>query len=277
MVYENCMEELEKFQDDRMKIVEDKFDKLYTDFVEMDLHLEEHFYSYLLTTISGRRWLLTHCMELAIAKCLNSPKYLSALGTSIGKAIEKGMQDGLAVGITHGKEGRVLMDSKSNNDASVEAIMEILRLEDRVPEKLGLNELQSNVDQLMVPIHRSPDKVVIGATALSLALDASCSRVWQIRENITNHRLVPCDVFVSLAEPFSTSALIGVEGTSDTSGTVPATATTRALSTTLALTSTVNHISIYDYKFIDANDQAVAGEDAASFPNVDDAELHIPQ
>nr|GEX45421.1 hypothetical protein [Tanacetum cinerariifolium] len=190
MVYENCMKELEKFQDDRIKIVEDKFDKLYTDFVEMALHLEEHFYSYLLTTISGRMWLLTHCMEHSIAKCLNSPKYLSALGTSIGKAIEKGMQDGLAVGITHGKE----------------------------------------------------DKVVIGATALSLALDAS-----------------------------------SLEGTSDTFGTVPANATTRALSTTLALTSTVNPISIYDYKFIDANDQAVAGEDAASFPNVDNAELHIPR
>nr|GEW38118.1 hypothetical protein [Tanacetum cinerariifolium] len=31
-----------------------------------------------------------------------------------------------------------------------------------------------------------------------------------------------------------------------------------------------------DYEFVDADDQAVASEDAASFPNVDDAELHIP-
>nr|GEV25357.1 putative transposase (putative), gypsy type [Tanacetum cinerariifolium] len=236
-VYDNYMEQLEKFQDDWMKIVEDKFDKIYTDFVEMALHLEEQFYPHLLTTISGRMWLLTHGIELAIAKCLNSLEYLSALGTAIGKAIEKGMQDGLATRITHGKEDRVLTD-----DASVEAIMEIIHLEDPVAEKLGLNELQPNVDQLM------------------------------IRENIMNHKSVLRDVFVSLSVPFSTSALTGVEGTS---GTVPTTATTTALSTTLASTSTVNHIFIDNYEFVDADDQAVAGRDDASFPNVDDAELHI--
>nr|GEX84731.1 nonaspanin [Tanacetum cinerariifolium] len=302
-VYENCMEQLEKFQDYRMKIVEDKFDKLYTDFVEMALHLEEQFYPHLLTTISGRMWLLTYGIELAITKCLNSLEYLSALGSTIGKAIEKGMQDGLAAGITNGKEGRVLTDVvahnpstkadyisalqqlqnvnfplfadlKSNKDASVEAIMEILRLEDPVAKKLGLNDLQPNVDQLMVPIHSSSDKVFIGATALSLALDASSSRVWQIRENIANHRSVVHDVFVLLAEPFFTSALTGVEGTY---GTMPTTSTTMALSTTLALTNIVNPISIDDYEFVDADDQAVAGGDTASFPNVDDAELHIPK
>ncbi|GKC22806.1 hypothetical protein Tco_1024956, partial [Tanacetum coccineum] len=100
-VYDNCMEQLEKFQDDRMKVVNDKFDKRYTDFVEMTLHFEEKFYPHLLTTISGHWWLLTHGMELAIVKCLNSPEYLSALGTAIGKSIEKGMQDGLAAGVTH--------------------------------------------------------------------------------------------------------------------------------------------------------------------------------
>nr|GEZ51359.1 transposase (putative), gypsy type [Tanacetum cinerariifolium] len=87
-----------------------KFDKLYTNFVEMALHLEEKFYPHLLTTISGHRWLLTHGMKLAVANCLNSPEYIFALEAAIGKAIEKGMQDGLSAGITHGKEGRVLSD-----------------------------------------------------------------------------------------------------------------------------------------------------------------------
>nr|GEY43585.1 hypothetical protein [Tanacetum cinerariifolium] len=36
------------------------------------------------------QWLLTHGMELAIEKYLNSPEYLSTLGAAIGKAIEKG-------------------------------------------------------------------------------------------------------------------------------------------------------------------------------------------
>nr|GEY25321.1 hypothetical protein [Tanacetum cinerariifolium] len=132
---------------------------------------------------------------------------------------------------------------------------------------------QPNVDQLIVPIHSSSNKVVIGATALSHALDASNSRVRKNRENITDHRSVLHDIFVQLAEPFSTAALTGMEGTSDV---LPATAITTALSTTLSLISTVNPIFIDDYDFVNADDQAIAGEDVASFPNVDDAELRIP-
>ncbi|GKA29688.1 hypothetical protein Tco_0715933 [Tanacetum coccineum] len=255
-VYENYLEQLKKFQYDRMKVVNDKFDKLYTDFVEMALHLEEKFYPHLLTTISGRRWLLTQGMELTIIKCLNSPEYLSALGAAIGKAIEKGMQDGLSVGITHGKEGRVLMDVvahnpsaevdyisalqqlqnvnfpllaelKSNKDVSIEVVINILLLEGPLADKLGLDELQPNVDQLMVPIHHSPDKVVIGAITLSLALDVSSVR------------------------PFSATVL-----TEDTFDIVSATTdTTTALSTTFASTSSIAPISVDDYEVIGADDQ----------------------
>ncbi|GJV93043.1 hypothetical protein Tco_1540856 [Tanacetum coccineum] len=63
--YEDCMGKLEEFQDERMRVVDDKF-----------------------------------------ASCA----YLSVLGAAISKAIEKGMQDGLATGITHGQECRVLID-----------------------------------------------------------------------------------------------------------------------------------------------------------------------
>nr|GEW87716.1 hypothetical protein [Tanacetum cinerariifolium] len=77
--YKNLTERLEEIQDAQLKVVNDKFDKLYADFVEISLHLEERFYPHLLTTIFGRRWLLTHGMELAISKCLNSSEYLSAL------------------------------------------------------------------------------------------------------------------------------------------------------------------------------------------------------
>ncbi|GKF33907.1 hypothetical protein Tco_0107107 [Tanacetum coccineum] len=75
-------------------------------------------YPHLLTTIFGRIWLLTQGVELAITKCLNSPEYLSALGAAIGKAIEKGMQDGLSARITHGKEGRVLTDVAAYNPSA---------------------------------------------------------------------------------------------------------------------------------------------------------------
>nr|GEV66685.1 transposase (putative), gypsy type [Tanacetum cinerariifolium] len=157
-------------------------------------------------------WLLTYGIELAIAKCLNSPEYLSALETAIGKAIEKANYI-FALQQLQNVNFPLLAELKSKKDASVEAIMEILRLEDPVAKKLGLNELQPNVDQMM------------------------------IRKNIANYKSVLHDVFVSLAEPFSTLALTGMEGTS---GAMPTIATITALSTTLALTSTVNVISIDD-------------------------------
>ncbi|GKE06749.1 hypothetical protein Tco_1398767, partial [Tanacetum coccineum] len=303
-VYEDCMGQLEKFQDDRMKEVNDKFDKLYADFIEMALHLEERFYPHLLTTISGRRWLLTYSIELAITKCLNSPEYLYALGAAIGKAIEKGTQDRLSAKITHGTEGRaltnvaaynpsaeadyisalqqlqsvnfsLLAELRSNKDASIDTLMNILCLEETLAERLSLTESQPYVDQLMVPIHHSPDKVFVGATALSLALDVSNIRVWKIREHISNQRLALCNVLVPLSEPFSAEVLTGTEGTSDV---VPATAdTTTTLSTTFASANTIAHISIDDYEVVGMDDQADADGNVEPFPNVDDAELNIPQ
>ncbi|GJU45402.1 hypothetical protein Tco_1202668 [Tanacetum coccineum] len=83
----------------------------------------------------------------------------------------------------------------------------------------------------MVPIHHSPDQVVVGASALSLALDISSSCVRKIKKNIANYISALRDVFVPLAEPLSFMAVTGTEGTSNV---VPATADiTTALSTTV--------------------------------------------
>nr|GEW65543.1 putative transposase (putative), gypsy type [Tanacetum cinerariifolium] len=199
-VYENCMEQLVRFQDDRMKVVNDK-------------------------------WLLAQGMKLTIVKCLNSPEYLSALGAAISKAIEKCMQDGLSARISHGKE--------------------------------------AYYDQLMVPIHHSLDKVVIGATALTLALDVSSIQVQKIRENTVNQISALRDVFVPLAEPFSTVALTSMENTSDIIS--AAANTTMALSITLASASTVPLITIEDYEVMGTDgpeDAQGSGQcEVTSFPN----------
>nr|GEY67300.1 hypothetical protein [Tanacetum cinerariifolium] len=274
-----------------------------SNFVTMEKSFRDE--PYLLTNIFGHRWLLTHGMELAITKCLHSPEYLSALETAIGKSIEKGMQDELFARIAHGAKGRVLTDVVaynpsaeadyisalqhlqnvnfpllavlgSNKDDSVDTLINILRLEETLAKRLGLTELQPHVDQLMVPIHHSPDQVIVGASASSLALDVSSSWVWKIKENIVNHRsaLPLRDVFVPLAEPLSATALTGIEGTSNV---ISATAnTTTALSTTLAFASIVAPISVDDYEFTVTDDQAGADGNADPFSNVDDAELNIP-
>ncbi|GJT68952.1 hypothetical protein Tco_1028238 [Tanacetum coccineum] len=116
--YERLKEQIEEFQDAQMNIVNDKVATLDADLLEMALHLEDKFYPHLLTTISGRRWLLTHDLKLAVVKCLNSQEYLSALGAAISRAIKKGMQDRLSAGIDHGKEGRSLADVVAYNPAA---------------------------------------------------------------------------------------------------------------------------------------------------------------
>nr|GEV69717.1 hypothetical protein [Tanacetum cinerariifolium] len=143
--YENFMERLEKFQAAQLNIVNDKFDKLYADFVEMALHLEERFYPHLLTTISDLRWLLTYGMKLAITKCLHSPGYLYAHRAAIGKAIEKGMRDELSTGITHGAKGRVLADVAAYNFSAEADYISALQHLQNINFSL-LAELRSNKD-----------------------------------------------------------------------------------------------------------------------------------
>ncbi|GJR69072.1 hypothetical protein Tco_0015137 [Tanacetum coccineum] len=254
--YENLTERLKEFQNAQLKVVNDKFNKLYADFVEMVLYLEEKFYPHLLTTISCHRWLFTHGMELAIAKCLNSLKCLYALGAVICKAIKKGMQDGLSAGITHGKEGRVLTDVAAYNpSAEVDYIFALQQLQN-VNFSL-LAELKTNKDVSV--------KILMNILRL---------------EETLAERFVLQDVFVPLAKPFSAAVMIGTEGTSDA---MPATAgTTVALSITFASASTVTPISVDDYEVTGTDDQATTNENvddgnANPFPNVDDAELNIPQ
>ncbi|GKA32757.1 hypothetical protein Tco_0719124 [Tanacetum coccineum] len=200
--YENCMGKLEEFQDEQIRVMNDKFKKLYVDFVEMVLHLEEKFYPHLLTTI---------------------------VGPAISRAIEKDMQDGLAAGITHGQEElqdvnfSLLAELKSNKDASTENLMNILRLDEPLAERRGLDESQPHVDQL---------------------------------DNIANHRSALRDVFVHLVEPLSSTALEGKEGTS---GTAPETTTT--LSVTFASTSCIPPISTYDYDVVYVDGQEGTGAD----------------
>ncbi|GJY14829.1 hypothetical protein Tco_0882595 [Tanacetum coccineum] len=226
-----------------MMEVNEKFDKLCANFVEMALHLEEKFYPHLLTTIFERRWLLTHNMELAIAKCLNSTEYLSVLGAAFGKAVEKA--DYLsALQCLQSVNFSLIVELKSNKDASVDTIMNLLRLDDTLAEML---------------------------------VDISSSRVQKIKENIANHVSALRDVFVPLSEPLSAAVLEGTKGTSSA-----APDTTMILYVTFASASTIPPISTDDYEVTGVDDQAtadrnVANEDADLFPNVDDAELDVPE
>ncbi|GJU78766.1 hypothetical protein Tco_1275836 [Tanacetum coccineum] len=88
-----------------------RFGRDVTDFTGVVMRFQREFHPpIILTVIAGRRWLLTHGMKLLVVKCLNSNEYMEALGHAFGRAIEKGMQEGLAAGIEHGQAGRCLTE-----------------------------------------------------------------------------------------------------------------------------------------------------------------------
>nr|GFA90589.1 cleavage/polyadenylation specificity factor, 25kDa subunit [Tanacetum cinerariifolium] len=95
----------------------------------------------------------------------------------------------------------------------------------------------------------------------------------KIKENIANQRSALHDVFVPLSEPLPAVVLIGTEGTSNVVSATSGATTT--LSITFASASIIAPIFVDDYEVLDAEDQAVTDRNAASFPNIDDAELNI--
>ncbi|GJU14358.1 hypothetical protein Tco_1142324 [Tanacetum coccineum] len=166
----------------------------------------KRFHPHLLNVVAGRRWLLTHEMQLLMAKCLNSTEYMEALGHAFGRAIEKGMQEGLAAGIEHGQAGRCLTDLEAYIP-SAEADFNSA-VHDAVAEALGMTDLQPDVSQLMVPVHHKQDRVVIGSQALSVALDICHEGVEKMERNLVERLLFLKDVFVSIDDPLSAEALI---------------------------------------------------------------------
>ncbi|GJR77403.1 hypothetical protein Tco_0089768 [Tanacetum coccineum] len=106
--YKVFKEQIEAVQDEQVRLLSDHVAGLDAQPMEMALHMDEGFYPRFLTTIAGRRWLLTHGLRLVVMKCLQLLEYIFALGEVIGHAIDKGMQDGLAADIDHGKARRSL-------------------------------------------------------------------------------------------------------------------------------------------------------------------------
>nr|GEV11031.1 hypothetical protein [Tanacetum cinerariifolium] len=108
--YKLFKEHIEAVQEEQVKVLSDKVARLDVELTRMALHLDKEFYPHFLTTIAERRWILGRSLKLMVMNFRQYPKYLVALGGAIGRAIDKGMQDGLAVSIDHEKAGRGLVD-----------------------------------------------------------------------------------------------------------------------------------------------------------------------
>nr|GEV12904.1 hypothetical protein [Tanacetum cinerariifolium] len=212
--YELLKEQIKAFHDAQLKILNDKVAKLDADLLEMALHLEEKFYPHLLTTILGRMWLLTRVLKLYIVKSLHSSAYLTALGAVISRAIERGCKVNYRLRLRN-VGFHLLAKLSYHKDASIEDIMNMLRLEGPLADALEMSHLKPDIEQPTLPIHRSEDQVVLGETSLSFALSVANFQVERIKESVATQRSSLANAMVPLVEPLSMENLTSVVGTSD--------------------------------------------------------------
>ncbi|GJX44167.1 hypothetical protein Tco_0260843 [Tanacetum coccineum] len=166
--YELFKEQIEVVQDEQVKVLSDRVTRLDAELMGMDLHLDGEFY----------------------------PQYLAALGGAIGRAIDKGMQDGLVAGIDHGKAGLGLADVAAYNPfAEANYVFAVNALPPWTSLFL-LNWRPKKMQALQILW----DQVVIGETSLSFSLDVVHARVQRIRRL---HQV--CRQFIAATTALSTT------------------------------------------------------------------------
>ncbi|GJT75062.1 hypothetical protein Tco_1041787 [Tanacetum coccineum] len=127
-------------------------------------------------------------------------------------------------------------------------LIDSLRLEGPLVEIPRAEDLQPSPEQLMFPIHRMEDNVLLGETSLSFSLQVVRSRVQRVKGEIKEKRLSLTDVMVPLVEPLSSKSLINEASTFVAPATTDPITT---LSTTFAPSGVVPPLSVPDYQVLD--------------------------
>ncbi|GJS56366.1 hypothetical protein Tco_0629728 [Tanacetum coccineum] len=183
--------------------------KLKAHVMDVSGRLEGEFYPAYLTALAGQRWLLTHGIELAMVKCLKSPEYQGILGHALGRAVDYGMQEGLAAVHEHGSSGPTIFAS------SVKQILRLLRAYLSCAKPLAdlpvAAHLQPCLEQLSVPIYHANVNSVVGETSLSFALLNVHARAEGAKKHAATLRQLMVDI---VSHPLSSQNLLGEASTS---------------------------------------------------------------
>ncbi|GJR78088.1 hypothetical protein Tco_0148873 [Tanacetum coccineum] len=222
--------------------------ELYNRVAELEAHvmdvsgrLEGEFYPAYLTALAGRRWLLTYGVELAMVKCLKSPEYQGILGHALGRAVDYGMQEGLAAGHEHGIAGTPLsavvaynpetaennyLDAvkaleevdfplvrllKSKKDSGMDEVLDCFLLDGPLANLPEAAYLQPCLEQLSVPIYHADVSAVVGETSLSFALLNVHTRAEGAKRHASALRQLMVDI---VSHPLSSRNLLGEASTS---------------------------------------------------------------
>ncbi|GJU83687.1 transcription factor MYB62-like protein [Tanacetum coccineum] len=221
---------------------------LYNRVAELEAHvmnvfgrLEGEFYPAYLTTLAGRRWFLTHGIQLVVLKCFKSLEYQGILGHALGRAVDFGMQEGLEAGYEHGVAEtplsaveaynpeavrtsyfdavRALEDVdiplvnllKSKKDAGMDEVLYCFILDGPLADLPKAAHLQPCLEQLSVPIHHSDDKAIVGETSLSFALLNVHSRAEGAKKHVAALRQLMMEI---VSNPLSSQTWVGETSTS---------------------------------------------------------------
>ncbi|GJW21144.1 hypothetical protein Tco_0031766 [Tanacetum coccineum] len=239
--FRDFKEKMEAQQEAQAQVLYNRVAELEAHVMDVSGRLEGEFYPAYLTALAGRRWLLTHGMELAMVKCLKSPEYQGILGHALGRAVDYGMQEGLAAGHEHGVAGtplsavmaynpeaaeahyldavRALEEAdfplvqllKSKKDSGIDEILDCFLLDGPLADLPEAAHLQPCLEQLSVPIYHVDIKTVVGETFLSFALLNVHTRAEGARKHAAALRQLMVDIS---SYPLSSQNLIGEASTS---------------------------------------------------------------
>ncbi|GJS15790.1 hypothetical protein Tco_0410262 [Tanacetum coccineum] len=228
-LFRECIEAL---QDEQAKALGDRVAELDAQLLEMAIHLDKEFYPCFLTTISGRRWILTHGLKLDGLKARvdhgKAGRDLSVV-EAYDPFVEEKYVD--AVNALGAVDFSLLSELESKKDSSIVDLMDSLCLEGILAEIPRAEDLQPSLEQLMLPIHRSEDNVVFAETSLYSSLEVVNLRVKRFRGEVKEKCLLLTDVMTPFVEPLSSKSLTGEASTS--------TAPITTLSTTFASSAVI--------------------------------------
>ncbi|GJV11305.1 hypothetical protein Tco_1352846 [Tanacetum coccineum] len=187
----------------------------------------------------GEDGLLNHGIEALLWLCvLIQIGHKEALGHAFGRAIEKGMQEGLAAGIEHGQAGRCLTDLEayipSAEDDFNSAIRDLRDLNFPLLQELSDKKDASTWD--IMDLLRLDDEP--GLVRCFGYMPSAARVVEKMERNLIERLPFLKDVFVSIDDPLSAEALI------EPPAEVPA---TNVLSTVVIVPPTDPSVSVEDY------------------------------
>ncbi|GJS14569.1 hypothetical protein Tco_0409041 [Tanacetum coccineum] len=234
--FKDFNEKMEIQQEEQARELYNRVAELGAHVMDVSGRLEGEFYPTYLTLLAGRRWLLTHGIQLALLKCLKSLEYQGILGHALGRAVDFGMQEGLEAGYEHGVAGRSLsvVDAynpevasadyvnavkaledahfplvdllKSKKDAGMDEVLDCFLLDGPLAELPEAASLQPYIEQLAIPIHHAGDKMAVGETSLSFALMNVHARAEGAKKHAAALRQLMMDI---VSAPLSSQTWVG--------------------------------------------------------------------